>query len=389
MNGCYAYSKKFKMTVQNPFKKMSDEEWRQYVSSREPHFTSEPHYELISWKKLATLEKNASDAGLQLILRTTNNTAYCPGHVEQDWYQNTQWIFGLPGMQFMILLNYTEQKWMLEKKEGVEPPLKNYFSLEICASNRAKPYVPKEKENEDEDNISWDGISDYVYTPPKYTIESPKVGNGWVMNGGMRSRTTFQYKFAYVGPNAKLTGFGYVSESDNILQVSDTIDLMDIQLPPQFWRECIELNMPELMPGKFEEIQITHWSNTYVLPGIQTDVEHILAWEMDFLFQRKLLKSKLDQWVECMFGCDSFHSIGYGCWEPQVEWHHRDVLAAQTAIIESREIDELDSNKWEPYCNTIRFRPSNFKTKEIRLSPNATSMVKQVWDYINTNGVKV
>lgn len=133
--------KQYRLTKKTPFKTMSDEDWKIYMETHEPHFTSEPYYELIQWKALQQLEIDAKAAGWKLILRTTNNTAYCPGHVGQNWCQRTQWIFGLPNMQSLIHLTYNEDIWSLNKEEdNSDIPLKNYFSLSVIATTKLKVY---------------------------------------------------------------------------------------------------------------------------------------------------------------------------------------------------------------------------------------------------------
>jgi hypothetical protein len=83
--------------------------WRQYLS-RGMHFSEAPTYRVAPWHSLVKIERYARQSGWELIMRTTNHQGVCPAGVNIQWYQNTQWIFGIPDHTLIIIINYTEDK---------------------------------------------------------------------------------------------------------------------------------------------------------------------------------------------------------------------------------------------------------------------------------------
>ena len=332
---------------------MSIDEWEKYVSDREPHFTSEPHFENIPWEKLSKIESDAKDAGWELILRTTNNTAYCPGHVGQDWHQTTQWIFGYPELQFLIILEYSENRWSLIKKEGEKPPILNYFSLSVIATT-----IVQDDEYYDE----------YYYDNVKKYFSIPKGPDGWVSNGGMMDEIgTSNFNFIYQKPNVKV--------GDN--------DLMDEQIPPSFWKDWIENNKEELLPGKFKKVQITDWSNTFVLPGNQSNSEcsNILKIQMDYLYIQKCMKSNINKWLGSVYGGECLHIINRNFFTPPLIYNDKikTEYDKKVAIIETK-----IKNEWLPFD---QYNDNLFSQEEIRLSENAQELIRQAWAYVKANQI--
>ena len=368
----YSFAKyRFVITKNNPFKNMSNDDWEKYVSEREPHFTSEPHYENIPWEKLFQIETDAKAAGWELILRTTNNTAYCYGHVGQDWHQTTQWIFGYPKLQFLIILEYSEDRWSLTKKEGEKPPIKNYFSLSVIATTNEKT-VQTVLNNSD---VYSD--DEYFYDVKKY-FAVPKPSNGWIQNGGMMDENgTSNFHFIYQKPNDKVGDF-------------EITDLMDEQIPPSFWKDWIENNKADLLQGKFKTVQITNWSNTFVLPGNQFNIEcsKILQIQMNYLYIQKFMKSNINKWINYVFGSNSLNTINWNYWTPILHYNdkmNREEYDKKVAIIETKtKIKKFGKEEveWLPFN---QYENNLFSQEEIRLSVNAQELIKQAWTYIKAN----
>jgi len=357
------FKKQYKLTKTNPFPTMSDADWQIYVETHEPHFTSEPYYELIPWEALQQLEIDAKAAGWELILRTTNNTAYCPGHVGQDWCQRTQWIFGLPNMQFLIHLTYNEDKWSLVKEEedNCDIQLKNYFSLIVIATTKIK-VLEKTAEELDVD-YDYDYYGNYSSTEEYYDL--PKPANGWVHNGGMSEGGTSQYHYVFANSNSK----------DN---EKEEINILDKMIKPTFWIEWIENNKNNIKLGKFNKVQITHWSDTYVLPGGQFNIDKILQWDMDFRYLQQLRNSNISKWIIRVFGYDCCGTIGYDFWNIKLCGLDTPELFKKTCIIEAKKSADSE-DEWKPFDG---YRESLFHCKYIRLSENAQNLIRQVWEYV-------
>ena len=388
--------KEFVLTRKNPFKTMSDAEWQTYVETHEPHFTSEPYYEVIPWKELQQLEINAKAAGWELILRTTNNTAYCPGHVGQSWCQRTQWFFGIPNMQLMIHLTYNEDKWSLTKEENNDMPMKNYFHLNVNATTKLKV---REKTIDDYD----DDYYDYDYSSNTYTYydnyqrnsdnveyyDAIKPAKGWVANGGMMDNGTSQFEYIFVGHKAAYNNFldMFISATiifdDNKNEEEDDnkeTNIMDSMFKPTFWTEWIEQNKDNIQPGKFNILQITHWGDTYVLPGGQFNIDDILKWDMDFRFLQKLMKSNIRNWITRIFGGECCGSIRYDFWNNMDLFNSiidNQELFKKTCIIEAKTTVD---DEWKPFDG---YKDSLLQQESIRLSENTTTLIKQMWQYVN------
>lgn len=392
------FKKQYKLTKHNPFKSMSDSDWKLYVETHEPHFTSEPYYELIPWQILQQLEVDAKAAGWELILRTTNNTAYCPGHVGQDWCQRTQWIFGLPNQQFLIHLTYNEDKWSLVKDDK-NLQLMNYFHLEVVATTKLKAREKTKEELEDEFYDLYDYQGNYSSKIEYY--EPPNPPKGWVRNGGMTHQGTSQFNYIFVGYNAKYNPFlGTYTSAENTRDSADDDDSneprnnepkknenekeeknkLEKMITSSFWVEWIENNKDDIVPGKFDELQITDWSDTFVLPGEEFNLDEILRWNMDFQFLQKFIKSNISKWITREFGYDCCGTIGHSYWNIKLLGCLSDnpQLFKKTCILEAK-IPGKSDDDWIPFDG---YRDSLFKFESIRLSENAKKLIKQVWEYV-------
>jgi len=388
------FKKQYKLTKKNPFKTMSDADWKIYVETHQPHFTSEPYYELISWKELQQLENDAKAAGWQLILRTTNNTAYCPGYVGQNWCQRTQWFFGVPNMQLLIHLTYNEDKWsLIEEKNNNDLPPRNYFSLNVIATTKLKV---REKTNEElAQELDYDSDYDYDYqsnysTTVEYYYRL-KPANGWASNSGMSEGGTSQFEYLFVGSNTKYNSFigCYTSTTENHDaggndakdNQKEEINILKKMIKPTFWIEWIENNKDDIEPGKFNKVvQITHWSDTYVLPGGQFNIDEVLQWDMDFRFLQQFMKSNICNWITRVFGYDCCGTIGHNFWNIKImgPLSNNPELFKKTCIIEAKKSSD---DEWKPF-NGYKESESLFQHEYIRLSENAQNLIRQVWDYV-------
>lgn len=395
--------RKYKLTRKNPFSTMSDNDWEKYVETRHPHFTSEPYYEKITWQELQQLELDAKAAGWELILRTTNNTAYCIGYVGQKWCQRTQWIFGLPDKQFLIHLTYNEDNWSLCEEEDV--PLRNYFSLKSIATTKLK--VREKTSDELADEYEYDYDDDYnhcrhypsinPYTVEYYNLPNPPTG--WVHNGGMSDNGTSDFRYEFVGPNAKYNKFlGIYTSSSSYSSLDEDDDddkqktrkedenLLKTMIPASFWVEWIEHNKDEIQSGKFEKILITHWGDTYVLPGGQIRacvcVEEPISWDMDFQFIQQLMKTNINNWTNNFYGYECCGTIGHSYWNIKLLgfFDGNPELFKKTCIIEAKKSDD-ECDEWKPFNG---YKDSIFEYKHIRLSTNARSLIEQSWNYIHS-----
>lgn len=367
--------KKYNLTKHNPFTTMNNDEWKHYVETHKPHFTCEPYYELIPWNILQQLEIDAKAAGWELILRTTNNTVYCPGHVNQNWCQRTQWIFGLPNQQLLIHLTYNEDKWSLVKDDN-DIPLRNYFCVNVIGTTKLKAREKPDDELDDDFDYNYDYQGNYSSKVKYYELFKPP--NGWIPNGGTNYEGTSQFEYIYVGPDSKYNTFLKKKYFKNILEE---------MFPYTFWIEWIENNKNNIEYGKFNKVLITNWSDTHVFPGGQFKIDEILKWDMNFQFLQKLINSNIKNWITDIYGYECCETIGYLYWnfdliKPLLD---NPELLKKTCILEVQKLNDIDvsnnkNNYWKPFNG---YKNSIFNNKNIRLSANAQTLIKQVWEYVN------
>jgi hypothetical protein len=350
--------KQYTLTKKNPFKTMSDADWKIYVETHEPHFTSEPHYELIPWEKLQQLEIDAKAAGWELILRTTNNTAYCPGYVGQYWCQRTQWFFGIPNMQFLIHLTYNEDKWsLIKEKNNNDLPPRNYFSLNVIATSKLKVREKTDEELEQELDYDYDYQRNYSSQVRYYDL--PKPATGWFRNSGMLTNRTNQFDYLFEG------------------NLKPEKNIMEQMIPASFWTEWIENNSDNIESGKFSKIQITHCSDTDVLPGGQFNIDEVLQWDMCFRFLQKFKNSNISNWVESVFGYNCSRTIRNEFWNFMCPLSDNPELFKKTCIIEAKKSTD---DEWTPFDV---YKESLLQYNSIRLSENALTLIEHGWKYVN------
>jgi hypothetical protein len=365
----------FTMTTKNPFKTMNEQQWNEYVSTREPHFTNEPYYDIIPWEKLQQIEIDAKNAGWELILRTTNNTAFCPSKLNYKWFQSTKWIFGYPGMQILLILSYTENKFtLINEKKDEDIELTNYFSLSIISSTKPQ----KNNSNDYYKDYDWESdIENFI--PDDTYYDEIKPATGWSKNGGFIDNGTYDFTYIFFGKNiekniTKLTDEEIKIRKENIIT---------LQIPKTFWTEWIEYNKDILRTGKFEKsIQITNWDNTNVLPGGQDCTsDEIIKWHMSFLFIQKLLKTNIHIWVNDIFGYDCHKNINNNFWNPILPYNIEENTDLQKLICITEVLLTNTENNWIPF-NTYKIPLLNIK--DIQLSLNAKYLIEQMWTFIKS-----
>jgi hypothetical protein len=354
------------MTKKNPFKNMSGEDWAAYSTSHEPHFTDEPYYELIPWTDLSKLETDAANAGWSLILRTTNNSALCPTACGYKWYQSTQWIFGYPEYQFLLVLRYTEDKFSLSKDlSDDEIPFKNYFSLTVVAKLKEmiftlNDYHKKIKQNDGYESDDYYSSSNCLRLGDTYYVPINSVQN-WNMNGGSNFNGIINFNYIYSKSYGDLQcgRMNVIEEKRNkILE----------QIPASFWVEWISNNKDILDKGCLKEVQMSNWANTYVLPGGQLINDYVLKWQMDFYFVKKLINSSISNWVDKVFG--------FTC---------TDYINSKHCILEVKQFNSDGKTfTWIPSDKNPYENMALLKYKDIRLSKNALILIRQYWDYVHT-----
>ena len=216
----------------------------------------------------------------------------------------------------------------------------------------------------------------------------PKPANGWVRNGGMMENGTSQFEYLFAGYNAKYNGFlgtytstanhdaagGYDSKDNQ----KEETNILEIMIKPTFWIEWIENNRDDIEPGKFSKVQITHWSDTYVLPGGQFNINTILQWDMDFRFLQQFMKTNINNWITHVYGYNCCGTIGYEFWNIKLFGLDTSELFKKTCVIEAKK--SADSrDEWKPFDG---YRDSLFQHEYIRLSANAQNLIKQVCEYV-------
>jgi len=396
----------YKLTKTNPFTSMSDADWETYVSTRKPHFTSEPYYEKIPWEELQQLEVDVKAAGWELILRTTNNTAYCPGHVSQFWCQRTQWIFGLPGMQFLIHLTYNESK------TNIELPVNSYFSLHVRSTvkliERLKTQEELDKEIDDAIELNMADELSYSFSfglrclnnkdlkydfRPQYSLkpsrilryyEQIKPASGWVYHTGLSQQGYAKASYSFLGSKAKFGQLGFYiamfngNDDDEDTSGDEKKNVMATRLPPIFWSEWIENNRDSIVPGTFDNLSINSLIDSAVFPGCNNYVDTILQWDMDYQFLNQLSQSTISNWVKKVY-YGHCGIIAPEFWNIRFNSYIRDdlVLFKKTCIIEGKKLNS-DTDEWVPLDG---YRDSLFQYKDIRLSHNAQTLIKQLWDF--------
>lgn len=288
---------------QNPFKNLSDDKWKEYVTSHKPHFTDEPYYELITWENLKVVETFAKEAGFKLILRTTNNTAYCPYILNNiSWRQQTVWIFGYESLQLLICVKYSETYQNYET---------NDFNIRL--------YMQKELEEIDVTNEVDAYYENLIFETDYVATMEQVVGKTILKNTGY-----FAKRFPKIqAPNGYVTDedVDFGSDKDKALFVHDFYKISGGDfLKPTFFQDLLNIN--KFLPGKLEECFFFDFSDNSLFLYNQP-----LCWYMDYLWLQELLKTEIANFVQnpCGFHCMSdiyidkkYHSILEG--RKEKEW---------------------------------------------------------------------
>jgi hypothetical protein len=147
-----------------------------------------------------------------------------------------------------------------------------------------------------------------------------------------------------------------------------------------FWTEWIENNKDDIEPGKFDEVQITDWSGTGLFPGGQFNIDQILSWDIGFRYLEQFMKSNIRNWTKHVFGYDCCGEIGINYWNTKLSGPFFNIpeLFKKMCIIEAKKSDDSD-DEWKPFNG---YRDSLFQYEHIRLSENALTLIKQVWEYV-------
>jgi len=260
--------------VKNSFKGLSDEEWRKYATELEPHFTEEPYYENIPWVQIkARIEDSAKDAGFDVILRTTNNKAYCPDTRDLDWNQETKWIFGYKDKRIIIHITYAEQ---LEKNEW-----KNFVSIEVHME------LPQRETAKSLDKTS-PNFKDGIPCRDAHIYFQPCPPEGYVSNGGFVSPGTTE--FHYINLQTKNLHWQYEKLQKEYKHPGWT-NILERDITPTFFKEWLEKN--PIISGKIEDIHMWGYSGTFTFPGNPRSICLL----MDYLFLNKLMRSAVTEYI--------------------------------------------------------------------------------------------
>lgn len=266
--------------IKNPFSHLSEEEWNKYTHELEPHFTEEPYYEVIPWAKIkARIEDNARLSGFDLILRTTNNKAYCPDVHDYDWIQKTQWLFGYKNKRIIIHITFTEQ---FDEKSGWKNfvCIHTHIELPLEEVDVTKEYEAHLEETDICDIYTLERRFPYHNTLVKKNgrfyakiYRQPCPPAGYVSNGGM------------VKPGITECYYKKAIESDEYENV------LERDITPTFFTEWLEKN--PIVQDKIEDIHMWGYSDTFVFCSNSFPISLL----MDFLFLKKLLKTKVTEYI--------------------------------------------------------------------------------------------
>lgn len=374
---------KWYITKTNPFNTMITEEWDTY-NKQEPYFEESPYYEIIPWEKLAMIENDAQTAGWKLILRTTNNTAHFPNNLGYQWYQTTQWIFGYPNKQILIILKYSESKMQNDDVKS------NDFTLKVVSTVKL---TSREKTL---DEIELEFLDNYDYETPIFKsniveyYKHLKIPKNWMETNGLICGGHSSINYRYVGDLIN-TPFGFYKDTidDELTRIEKQKNLVDTHFPASFWFDLIELNKDFILDSKFDDkVQITDWNNSYAYSFHQYNTEKILDWYKDYLYLKKFMKSSIKKWVKYVFGGDCGNYIDGRYFEPELLFSGVDLLnekeiQKQVCILEYK---KKIKDEWEPYIGYGKC-DSLFDFEDIRLSENAENLICQFWLDFETNGI--
>lgn len=178
----------------------------------------------------------------------TNHNGVCPAYLGSiDWIQITQWIFGFPEYALLVQVSYTEQVG------GLYPTITPSFELR-CLFERSS-----DKINLEQNFAGW------------------KFGSG-----GCDCHSMHSWTFNFTG-SIDITFNGCFSDN--------------------FWNS-LKTFFPAVKQGKVSKIT-TFWTETYILPGIQTQPQKILSDVFCLEYYKKLCHTPIINYVDkFMLPCD-------------------------------------------------------------------------------------
>ena len=231
--------------------KFTQDSWREYVR-RGLLFQEAPKYIVYPWCSLVKMERRARRAGWELILRFTSHSGVCPPHLDASWAQNTTWFWGLPGRQNIVIISYTEIKYIGDKE-----------------------------------------IS--CYAEPEWLLgdsgQHINIPEGFMYNGGSSCDSFMRINLHR--PKSK-TALNPLREC----------------YTNEFWRALAAQECPA---GPFRELSICGLPCISLLPGIQTKVQQILGIELRVAFMRALRASKFHEWCR---NVDGMCTLDVEVWNP-------------------------------------------------------------------------
>lgn len=325
---------------------LSDTEWTAYCA-RELNFTEVPVYGPGKWVELEQIEHNAIAAGFELIVRTTVHNGQIAAICCPYWQQITSWLFGLPGYGLVIRIQYWENI-SRNLSDGTPSPLVSELSAIYCAA-------PKDCKNH------------HVLM---------RVPERFVISDGMSDACSIQYTimYCYGGTEDYDQRRPNPGEHTDVPKLDDSVDnnAPAVLFSPHFWA-FFTVMKPYLAP-RIPNIQITSWSGSHSLPGHQTENQSRLGWVTTIAYLNRLLKSRLSEWTDTVWGCGERNRIAGNLWTPRWQSPPLDKSHVMEGLVESGE--------WLPIQGFgEHLKTYSFDFLEIRLSPNAGQVVKWIEEF--------
>lgn len=348
------------LKLKNPFKGMNEEEWEKYAHNLEPHFTQEPYYEIVPWSQIkARIEDSAKDAGFDLILRTTNNKAYCPDTNNLDWIQKTKWIFGYKNKRIIIHITYTEQIMSGEWVNFVEN--QTYMELPKHEIDVTKEY----EEFEESYDVTSSSNHRFMYEQVSHrdgrcfatVFRQPTPPDGYLSNGGFVGPGTTHFHYFNV---ASKNLHPYYKELRKTYNHPGWTNTLERDITPTFFKEWLEKN--PIVSGKASDILLWSFSDTFTFPG----QPHCLSLLMDYLFLEKLMQSSIADYVlepwsrECT-------------WEvSEMFWRQNGMTEKSCSVLEGRVKDY-----WYPVFDRKSSSIPVTEFEELRFTPKLKKLIDE------------
>jgi hypothetical protein len=298
--------------------------WRNYLD-RGILFQDAPVYIRYPWSSLVKMERRARRAGWQLIMRYTSHSGVCPPHIDAKWLQRTMWIWGLPGRQNMIVINYTEAKYMEDRE------INAYCEAKWCVGN------------------IWHADD---------TCQKLCLPEGFTENGGMRCES---YREA---------GLLCIRREEH-----SKLNPLRKAYDNAFWRKLAEQECP---CAPFSELQVSGMDCSYVLPGRQTEAQRRLGIELQVAFMLLLHTSSFREWCLQPYGSAEIACLEPMCWSPI--WYHYAERSEFSMMYNCVMHGLCEDGSWAPIAGALR--SSIFDYKRLRISPTTRKALDMVWDRI-------